>query len=253
MGARKRRRVEPTEDWGQLKLLLNWPEQIEYERIRPVVVFGSSMAERAEETGTPERTLYRRADNFDAYGMEGLLPLEAARRRRISLAMRRRIVELQAEYPRFSLGEIARICYVLFGKQPSKHTVKRVIEEGPVPLLPPRRYAPYHEMPTGKERRTAIVTLHTEGWTAKAIAGCLKTSEPTVYRTLKRWAQEGEEGLEDKPRGRPAGVRKVDLRTIETVRKLQQNPALGAFRMQAALEQLGIHLSRATCGRVMSM
>ena len=253
MGARKRRRVEPTEDWGQLELLLDWPEQIEYERIRPVIVFGSSVAERAKETGTPERTLYRRADDFDAYGMEGLLLLEAARRRRISLAMRRRIVELKVEYPRFSLGEIARICYVLFGKKPSKHTVKRVIEESPIPLLPPRRYASYHEMPAGKERRTPIVTLHAEGWTAKAIAGYLKTSEPTVYRTLKRWAEEGEEGLEDKPRGRPAGVRKVDLRTIETVRKLQQNPALGAFRVQAALKQLGIHLSRATCGRVMAM
>lgn len=253
MGARKRQHVGPTEDWGQLELLLDWPEQIEYERIRPVIVFGSSVAERAKETSTPERTLYRRADNFDAYGMEGFLPLEAARRRRISLAMRRRIVELKVEYPRFSLGQIARICYVLFGKQPSKHTVKHVIEEGPIPLLPPRRYAPYHEMPAGKERRTAIVTLHAEGWTAKAIARYLKTSEPTVYRTLKRWAEEGEQGLKDKPRGRPAGVRKVDLRTIETVRKLQQNPALGAFRMQAALEQLGIHLSRATCGRVMAM
>jgi len=253
MGAKKRRRVEPTEEWGQLQLLLDWPEQIEYERIRPVVVFGSSVAERAEETGTPERTLYRRADDFDAYGMEGLLPLELARHRRISLAVGRRIVELKAEYPRLSLGEIARICYVLFGKEPSKHTVKRVIEEGPVPLLPPRRYAPYHEMPPGRERRMAIVALHVEGWTAKSIAGYLRTSQPTVYQTIKRWASEGEEGLEDKPRARPAGVRKVDFRTIETVRKLQENPGLGAYRMRAALEQMGIGISRATCGRIMAI
>ncbi len=41
MGVKKRRRVEPTEDWGQLELLLDWPEQVEYERIRDVVVFGS--------------------------------------------------------------------------------------------------------------------------------------------------------------------------------------------------------------------
>lgn len=258
MGAKKRQRVgsaEHTEElrWDQLELLLDWPEQVEYERIRPVVVFGGSASERAGETSTSERTLHRRVESFDAYGMEGLIPLEPARGRRISLAMRLRIVELKAEYPPFSLGEIARICYALFGKEPSKHTVKRIIEEGPTPLLQPRRYATYHQMPPGKERRRAIVTLHVEGWTAKAVAGYLETSLPTVYGTLKRWAREGEAGLEDRPRGRPTGVRKVDLRTHETVRKLQQNPGLGAFRMQAALEQLGIYISRATCGRIMAI
>jgi hypothetical protein len=243
MGAKKRRRVEHTEDWGQLELLLDWPEQVEYEKIRPVVVFGDSVLERVRETSTSERTLHRRVESFDAHGMQGLLPpdpLELFRGRRLSLAMRLRIVELKAEHPPLSLGEIARSCYALFGKEPSKHTVKRIIEEGPTPLLPPRRYTTYHQMPPGKERRKAIVALHVEGWTAKAIAGYLDTSQPTVYQTLKRWASEGEAGLEDRPRGRPASVRKVDLRTHETVRKLQQNPGLGAFRMQAALEQLGI-------------
>ena len=253
MGAKKRRRVEHTEDWNQLELLLDWPEQVEYEKIRDAVVFGDPVSLCAERTATPERTLYRRVESFDAYGMERLLPLEGIRGRRISLAMRLRIVELKAEYPPFSLGEIARICYAVFGKGPSKTTVGRIIEEGPTPLLPPRRYPAYHQMPAGSERRRAIVALHAEGWTAKAIAGYLKTSRPTVYETLKRWASEGEAGLEDRPRGRPAGVRKVDLRTHETVRKLQKNPGLGAYRMQGALEQMGIHLSRATCGRIMAI
>jgi transposase len=255
MGAKKRQRVKHTEElrWDQLELLLDWPEQVEYEKIRPVVVYGYPVPARAGETSTSERTLHRRVESFNAYGMEGFIPLEPVRGRRISLAMRLRIVELKAEYPPFSLGEISRICYALFGKEPSKHTVKRIIEEGPTPLLPPRRYATYHQMPPGKERRKAIVSLHVEGWTAKAIASYLETSLPTVYDTLKRWASEGEAGLEDRPRGRPAGVRKVDLRTHETVRKLQQNPGLGAFRMQAALEQMGIYLSRATCGRVMAI
>ncbi|CAN5805580.1 hypothetical protein BH20ACT11_BH20ACT11_00580 [soil metagenome] len=75
---------------------------------------------------------------------------------KISLAMRLRIVELKAEYPLLSLGEISRICYALFGKEPSKHTVKRIIEEGPTPLLPPRRYTTYHQMPPGKERRSGV-------------------------------------------------------------------------------------------------
>lgn len=258
MVGKRRRRVDHTEEWNQLELLLDWPEQVEYEKIRPVVVFGDAVAERAEETTTPERTFYRRVEDFDANGMEGLLPLaplEVFRGKRISLAMRLRIVELKAEYPPLSLGEIARICYALFGKKPSKTTVGRVIEEGPTPLLPPRRYATYHQMPPGYERRKAVVALHVEGWTAKAIAGYLKTSRPTVYEILRRWATKGEAGLEDRPRGRPAGVRKVDLRTYETVRKLQKNPGLGAYRMQAALEQAkpGIRISRATCGRIMAI
>lgn len=253
MPVKRRRRVEHTEDWGQLEFLLDWPEQVEYERIRDVVVFGDPIAECAEKTATAERTFYRRVESFDDYGMEGLIPLDPVRGRRISLAMRLRIVELKAEYPPFSLGEIARICFALFGREPSKHTVKRIIEEGPTPLLSPRRYPTYHQMPPGRERRKVIVALHVEGWTAKAIAGYLETSQPTVYQTLKRWAAEGEAGLEDRPRGRPAGVRKVDLGTYETVRKLQKNPGLGAYRMQAALEQMGIYISRATCGRIMAI
>ena len=57
MARRKRRRVGPTDDWEQLELLCVWPEQREYERIRPLVLFGEPVPERSAETGTPERTL----------------------------------------------------------------------------------------------------------------------------------------------------------------------------------------------------
>jgi transposase InsO family protein len=39
---------------------------------------------------------------------------------------------------------------------------------------------------------------------------------------------------------------------MNQVRKLQRNPELGAFRIYAALEQLGIHLSTRTCGRILA-
>ena len=42
MGRRKRRRVDPTDDWQQLELLCVWEEQREYERIRPLVLFALS-------------------------------------------------------------------------------------------------------------------------------------------------------------------------------------------------------------------
>ena len=251
-GRRRKRRVEPTDDWEQLALLCGWPEQLAYEEIRPLTLFGSSVAERAGETGIAERTLYRRVGRFEAEGMESLFAAEPARFRRLPPAMRRLIVDRKAEYPAFSLGELARICYVAFGRRPSKHTVKRVIEEGPTPLMPVRRYPPYHEMPAGEERRRAIVELHVDGWTAKAVAGYLKTSETTVYRALRRWAEEGVDGLENKPRGRPRGSGKVTFPVMNAVRLMQENPGLGAFRVHAALKQMGIHLSRATCGRILA-
>jgi transposase InsO family protein len=74
----------------------------------------------------------------------------------------------------------------------------------------------------------------------------------TVYRILRRFGEEGAEGLAYRPRGRPAGVRKVDLRAIEEVGRLARNPELGAFRVYAALKQRGFDLSRATCGRVLA-
>jgi len=49
MGGTKRRRVAPTDEWEQLALLCRWPEQLAYEEIRPLVLFGSWVAERAEE------------------------------------------------------------------------------------------------------------------------------------------------------------------------------------------------------------
>jgi hypothetical protein len=59
MGTKRRRgRIEPTDEWEQIELLCGWPEQREYELIRPLVLFGSPAAERALETGAAsERTL----------------------------------------------------------------------------------------------------------------------------------------------------------------------------------------------------
>ena len=95
--------------------------------------------------------------------------------------------------------------------------------------------------------------LHSEGWSVKAIAGYLRITRDTVYKTLRRWIEEGQAGLEDKKRGRPKGVSKVDLKAIDAVRRLQKNPNLGEFRMHAALAQLGIHLSPRTCSRILAL
>jgi hypothetical protein len=38
----------------------------------------------------------------------------------------------------------------------------------------------------------------------------------------------------------------VTFPVMNAVRLMQENPGLGAFRVHAALKQMGIHLSRAT-------
>jgi putative transposase len=254
MSARSRgKRTEPTHEWQELLPLFWWPEQEEYERIRQPVLFGGSVAERAKETGVSERTLRRRIERFEVEGMEGLFATQKARRRRLPPNIRRLIVDLRAEYPPFNTNEIANIAYVVFGRRPDVRTVGQVLSEEAWPLKLERDYPPYHEIEDPKERRRAVVELHARGWSVKAIAGYLKITRDTVYKTLKRFIEEGEAGLEDKKRGRPRGAFKVDLKAMDAVRRLQKNPDLGEFRIHAALAQLGIHLSPRTCGRILAL
>src|SRR6202043_3289504 len=115
-----------------------------------------------------------------------------------------------------------------------------------------RRFKRFAEMDDPVERRRTILKLHAEGWNAKSIAGYLETSRQTVHATLNRWAQEQFAGLQDKSHAR-TGVRKVDLKAVQEVKKLSENALIGAYRVSAALEQMGIKLSRATCGRLLAL
>jgi putative transposase len=242
--------VEPTEEWAELQLLLEWPEQVEYERIRPAAIFGSSVAERSRQTGTPETTLRRRITSFKSHGMRGLFEPEQFEKSRLDSEVQGLILNLKSDYPPMRDNEIATICYVCFGKRPHGRSVRRVLEANPTAIRMFRRFKPYHELEDVIERRLAIVTLHSEGWNVKSIAGYLKASRPTVYRTLDQWIAENVYSLEYKPRGAKG---KVDLRAMNEVRKLQENPELGEFRISAALAQLGIHLSPRTCGRILAI
>lgn len=248
---KRRRRTEPTDDWEQLKLLCAWDEQIEYERIRQLVLFGEPVAERALETGTSKRTLQRRVSGFEREGMGSLFGSSPAKRRVLPASLRRLILDLKAEHPTLNNNEISNICHVFSGRRPDVRTVGSVLDEEPIPLKAFRRFAPYHEIADARERRKAVVTLHYEGWTDKSIARYMCVDRSTVRRVVRRWIEEGPEGLEGRKRGRPTGVRKVDLRAMDAVRRMQENPELGAFRMRAALEQAGIHLSVRTVGRIL--
>jgi len=249
----KRPPVAPTDDWQQLQLRAPFPEQRAYELLRPVVLFGRPPAERADETGTAERTIYRRAARFDAEGMASLFPPpKVEKHQRLPARVRVAIRDLKAEHPTFYASEIADICAIRFAQRPSPHTVKRLLAEAP-PLAPPaRRFPPYREIADPAAARLAIVRLHSEGWAVKSIAAYLDCSRQQVYRTLRRWIAEGIAGIDDKSRARADAPRKVTFRAIATIKELQENPRLGEFRIHAALRQQGIYLSPRTCGRILA-
>jgi transposase/transposase-like protein len=233
--------------------LFEWPEQERYEQIRPLVLFDVAVAERADEVGVSASTLYRRLDRFAEDGMESLIDAPTAKRRRLPPAVRRLIVDLKAEqHPAFNLNEIANVVHACFGRRPDYRSVARVLSEEPVPLKIVRNYPPYHEARDVREARAAVVELRLSGWSVKAIADYLGVHHSTVYRALERWKEKGFEGLADGSPGRPPGVRKADFAAVEAIRRLAQNPGLGAFRVHAAMRQMGFDLSRATCGRILA-
>jgi putative transposase len=252
----KRNRRERTDEWASIKQWTLWPEQELYEQIRPLVLFHETAGERAKEIDVPQRTLARKADEFERYGMQSLFPSgEQGGARETSKTLpeeiRQLIVDLHAELPSMSWREIAEVCYVQYGRRPDHKNVKRIATFGFPPSLAARRYQPWHLIPNPAERKLAVIRLHSEGWSITSIAEYMRTSRPTIYDTLQRWAEEGVAGLDAKPKTNK-GIRKTTLRVRNEIRKLQENPLLGEWRMHTALLRIGIEVSPATCGRIMA-
>jgi len=253
---RKRVQREHTEDWQTIQQYTLWPEQTAYELLRPVVLFGDPATKRSEETGEPRPTLERKADAFDEQGMVSFFasrprkqPQETARS--LPPDMRQLIVDLRVELPTMSLREIAEICEARFHRRPSHNSVKTVLASGPPPSIQMRRFPLFNDTPDPAQRRHNIVQLHAEGWSITSIAEYFGTTRQTVYTTLKRWVNEGVKGLDDKSRARKA-PRVVTLEIANEIRKKQENPLIGEWRMHAALLAEGIKVSPRTCGRVMA-
>jgi transposase len=252
----KRSRRERTDEWASIKQWTLWPEQELYEQIRPIILFGQTPGERAKEMNAAQRTLSRKADEFERYGMQSLFDSKIPREqvetsRSLPEEIRQVIVDLHREMPTMSWREIADICFIRFGRKPSHHSIKHIATSGSPPPLTARRYQPWHHIPDPAERKLAVIRLHSEGWSITSIAEYLEVNRKTIYATLQRWAEEGVAGLEEKSRARK-GPRKVTLRIQNEIRKLQENPLLGEWRMSAALARMGVEVSPATCGRIMA-
>jgi hypothetical protein len=180
-------RLERQREFVGLRRRMPWEEQVRYEVLPSVVLFGQPPAERALETGVARSTLYHRVKRFHELGMVSLFvdeDVERPTRPSLPPDMRQFIVDLQADNPAFRPNEIATICDLHFCRRPSPRTVRRVLAEGPPATRTTRRFPHYQEMTDPATARHAIITLHAEGWNAKSIAAYLATTRRTVHTTL---------------------------------------------------------------------
>lgn len=137
MPARKRKRRERTHDWQEIQQQTLWPEQEVYERLRPIVLFGETAAERAKETGVSPRTLHYQAQRFEQEGMASLFHKERcelpAPGRNLPPELCELIVNLKAEYPGFSLREISTTLSLHFLVEPPQAANRPYKESGWTP------------------------------------------------------------------------------------------------------------------------
>ena len=246
----------PSPEWVELRKRFIHPGQLPYEEIRTVLNFDQDIAERAAEVGVSPKTLARKVQHFIQYGLPGLMPGNSHRpddRRHLPADLRDYILQLKAEHPPFTLREIADILEVKFDRRVSHHTVEQTIARSPLPKVIGRRYPRYFKMRDPAERREAMLRLHLDGWSMKAIMGYLGAPRRSVQAFLTRWVADGVQSLPGKKSGRPRGIRKVTLPIVAAIKEKQETTAIGKFRMAAYLkQQFGIELSPATCGRVMA-
>src|SRR5450755_495972 len=137
----KRNRRERTDEWASIQQWTLWPEQELYEQIRPIILFHETAGERAKEIDVPHRTLSRKADEFERYGMQSLFSSgeqggERETNRTLPASIRQLIVDLHAELPTMSWREIADICFIQYGRKPSHHSIKHIATAGPPSRLP---------------------------------------------------------------------------------------------------------------------
>jgi hypothetical protein len=234
--------VEPTEEFGQLRLGFVDPMQWRYEVIRPLVLFSDrSAAQRAHETQTHPDTVRTLRRRFRQQGMPGLLPSSGSpgrqqRAPRIPEAVRQEVDRLKALYPGFHYRELARILSYKFETHINDKTAKHLwmrsegAPQGHLPLWT------YHTQPKRSDARLQVITLYAQGWEKHSISRFLQVSRPTIDTWIKRWETEHLAGLLDKSRAPKAPARKIWLPLMLRVYHLQKrHPDAGGFRLWSLL------------------
>jgi hypothetical protein len=250
--------VDPTAEFAQLQLSFVDQIQWRYEVIRPLVLLADRTAtQRAQETHTHPETVRQFTRRFRRQGMLGLLPgdVEVVPREKASPipdAVRQEIDRLKALYPDFHYRELARILFCKVGYPIDDKTVKRLWQQGAVPLQPHLELWDYHTQPDRYQARLQVVKLYYQGWAKGSISRFLKVSRPTVNAWITRFEAEHFAGLLDKKRGPKEPPRKIWLPLMVQVYHLQKaHPDAGEFRIWSLLAPSDISVR--TVGRIMAL
>jgi putative transposase len=231
----------PDDEFQQLQLRFTDPVQHDYEVIRPVLLFGTPLGTRSEQTGLDRATVRAHARRFLEQGMLGLADQRPARAGRPAHAfpppVARYLLWVKQLYPPITVSELVRIVARKFGYHTNYHTVKSFLARHEPPVQLPLRWTLFHEFEDAYQARWQVVHLHYEGWQIKSIAGVLQLSERHVRRILAAFATDDFAGLEDQ-RHRPPDhpSTQLTLQLLKEVRDLQQEyPKAGRFRLHGIL------------------
>jgi transposase len=103
-----------------------------------------------------------------------------------------------------------------------------------------------------KSRRLLVVRIESGGWSLAAAAAAAGVSERTAYRWLKRWREEGEQGLLDRssrPHRSPSKLAARTVALIEKLRRLRMTAVQIAEVLGLALSTISLWLKRIGLGK----
>ena len=208
--------MNTNERFSQLRLRFTDPVQHDYEAIRPVILFAQPVTERSEETEIERTTLGEKAHRFILGGMLALADRRSGNSGRkgheFPEVITRQILYLKQLYPPIHYREIVRILENTFGYHTNHHTVKRFLDENPIPVQLEFKFPKFNEFEEAYQARWLVIQMYYEGWNKKSIADLLELSRQHVTRLIDAFEKEGIDALLDK-RTRPANHRRRSARS----------------------------------------
>jgi transposase InsO family protein len=258
--------VSAAAEFAQLRLKFTDPVQHEYEIIRPIVLFETTISERSRQTDLERTRIGEKAKRFVQQGMWGLVDQRAGQAGRkphaYPEAVAEHILYLKHLYPPIHYREIVRIVERKFGYKTNHHTVKSFLDRHALPVQLELDFKLFHAFEDAYQARWTVVRMWAQGWNHQSIAGCLKLSRKHVHEIIDAFEQDGFAGLEDQ-RTRPPHhpENQLTLPFLKEVLDIQEEyPRAGRFRVHGLLEKQYQEQERAeqppseaTVGRAMAL
>jgi transposase len=231
------------EEFAQLQLNFIDPFQHHYEVIRPVVLFGETVAARSRQTGIERTQISEKARRFVEGGMLALAdrrPEHAGRKLHdYPEPVAAYILSLKHLYPPIHYQEIVRIIQRKFGYTTNHSTLKRFLDRHPIQVQLALNWTYFHDFEDAYQARWTVVRMWAEGWSKKSIAGCLRLSRKHVHAIIAAFERDAFAGLEDqrtRPPDHPAN--QLTLPLMQEILDIQRDyPRAGRFRVHGLLSQ----------------